>query len=83
MNLHRLPEDASIIKSVYEAAGAEVTPGTQGFPLEQAEFENWCDRAQSLYPEFLMELQIRRDGNGKAVGLTGSVNSKGALAASK
>ena len=83
MILPRIPEDALIIKSVYESEGSEITPGALGFPLEQTDFENWCNRAQSLYPEFLMDLQIRRDAHGKTLGLTGSVNSKGALEASR
>ena len=83
MSLPRLPEDALIIKSVYESAGSEITPGVLGFPLDQGDFEKWCDRAQSLYPEFLLELQIRCDKNGKVLGLIGSVNSKGAIEVSK
>ena len=82
MNLPRLPEDALIIKSVYESEGSEITPGALAFPLDQEDFEKWCNRAQCLYPEFLIELQIRRDANGKVLGLTGSVNSKGAFLAS-
>jgi hypothetical protein len=83
MNLPRPSEDTLIVKSVYESKGSEIVPGTFGFPIHQGEFENWCDRAQSVYPEFLMDLQIRRDASGKALGLTATVNSKGAWEASK
>ena len=76
-------QNALVVKSIYEAEGSEIVVGKFGFPTNQSEFENWCDIAQAIYPEFLITLAIRRDTTGKALGIAGTVNSKGALLAAQ